>query len=251
MNPMLLPLGAIHFVPQVVANAASSAGRPDLSKVLSDFQTQDDSMINWRPKAWGAVEVPFTDSVRLTATEGKLLDNLSRDRGLMGLSDFKDIRDQAFDVSEARYPKPSSIPPEVGTDPRDQRMWVQNDGHRDAFRHAYWSALLTKNFGGEWAGQFTTAHEGVPGNPADREAMDLHNNEVGRQIALANPNATDKELADLIQQAVTDGKMVVIDKAGDLQWSDKVPYGQHGKANDPPAAGGRPAPAGDASADQS
>jgi hypothetical protein len=43
--------------------------------------------------------------------------------------------------------------------------------------------------------------------------------------------------------------MVVIDSGGSLQWSDRVPYGQHGKANDPPATGGNPVPDGNASAD--
>jgi hypothetical protein len=247
MNISSLPLIATHFLPM---SAAGSAGvRPDLNKVLADYQTQDDKMTDWRPKAWGSITIPFTDSVRLTETEGDLLDNLSRDRGLSGMSDFRDIKDAAFDVSAARYPAPTTFPSYVGTSGRDQRMWVQNDGQRDAFRHAYWNALLTKNFGENWTQQFTTAHEGAPGNPADREAMDLYNNEVGRQIALANPNASDEQLADLVQQAVTDGKMVVIDSGGNLQWSDRVPYGQHGIANDAPAAGGRPVPDGNASAD--
>lgn len=249
MNPLLLPLGATPLVRTWFASTGAAA-RPDLSRVLSDYQTQDDRMTDWRPKAWGAITVPFTDSVRLTATEGNLLDNLSRDRGLVGLSTFRDIKDQAFDVSAARYPAPTTFPSHVGTSAREQRAWIQNDGQRDAFRHAYWSALLTKNFGEEWARQFTTAHEGLPGvNPADREAMDLYNNEVGRQIALANPHASDGQLADLVQQAVTDGRMVVIDSGGSLQWSDRVPYGQHGIADDPPAAGGHPVPDGSASAD--
>ena len=38
----------------------------------------------------------------------------------------------------------------------------------------------------------------LPGNSADREAMDLYNNEVGRQIALAHPDASRQELADLV-----------------------------------------------------
>ena len=222
--------------------------RPDLNTVLHDYQVKDDRMENWSAKAWGAIPVPFTDEVRLTATEGQLLDNLSRDRGLMGLQTFKDIRDEAFSVSEARYPAPTSFPSYVGTDAKSRSAWVQNDGQRDAFRHAYWNARLTKEFGAEWTQQFTTAHEGLPGNSADREAMDLYNNEVGRQIAIAHPGASDTELADLVQQAVADGKMIVIDAGGNLQWSDRVPDGQHGIANDPPATGVIGTPNGDASA---
>jgi hypothetical protein len=244
MNIGILPPVAVH-----AAQIALAGARPDLHDILTDYQTQDDQVIDWRPKAWGAITVPFTDSVKITQTEGKLLDNLSRDRGLSGLRDFRDIRDQAFDTSKARYPAPTSFPSYVGTTNHDRNMWISNDGHRDAFRHAYWNALLTKNFGEEWTRQFTTAHEGIPGNEASREAMDLYNNEVGRKITLANPHATDEELADLVQQAVTDGKTVVVDSAGHLQWSDRVAYGQHGIAKDPPMAGGHPVPDGTASAD--
>jgi hypothetical protein len=227
---------------------AAANARPPLHEVLNNYQVQDDRMVDWSPKVWGAVPVPFMDSTRLTATEGRLLDNLSRDRGIVGMNTFKDIRDQAFSVSEARYATPTSYPGYVGTSRQERSMWVQNDGQRDAFRHAYWNALLTREFGAQWTQQFATAHEAAPGNPADREAMDLYNNEVGRQIAVANPNATPAQLADLVQQAVTDGRMIVIDAGGNLQWSDRVPYGQHGIANDAPGAGGVAVPNGNASA---
>ncbi len=151
------------------------------------------------------------------------------------MSDFKDIRDKAFSVSEQYFPSPAKVPSYV---PKGQEQaWLDNNGQRDAFRHAYWNALLTKNFGENWTKQFTTAHEGVPGNEADREAMDLYNNEVGRAIATANPNASDAELAKLVSQAVNDGKMVVIDKSGELRWSNEVKVWDHGFADDAPVDG--------------
>jgi hypothetical protein len=67
--------------------------------------------------------------------------------------------------------------------------------------------------------------------------MDLYNNEVGRRIAEANPNASEQQLADLVQQAIGRGEMVVIDRAGNLAWSNQVGYGQHGVANDSPVPG--------------
>lgn len=227
---------------------AAQAARPPLHEVMADYQVQDDVMQDGSPKALGVVPVPFQDSVRLTRTEGALLDNLSRDRGLLGLQAFRDIRDAAFDESEARYPAPTRFPSYVGGTAQERSMWIQNDGQRDAFRHAFWNALLTAEFGAAWTEQFATAHEAAPGNPADREAMDLYNNEVGRRIALANPGATPEQLADLVQQAVSDGRLIVIDAGGALQWSDRVPYGQHGVADDAPAAGGRAVPDGRASA---
>ncbi|MBZ4415963.1 hypothetical protein [Myxococcus sp. RHSTA-1-4] len=230
------------------AAPAPAASRPDLGRVLRDYQVQDDQTTKWSPKAGGLIPIPFTGEYTITQTEAKMLDGLSVSRGLVGLNTFNNIKDQAFEVSDRLYPNPSSTPGHVPAD--REREWMGNDGHRDAFRHAYWNALMTREFGAEWTQQFATAHEGLPGNPATREAMDLYNNEVGRQIAIANPNASPEELATLVQQAVTDGKMVVLDQSGQLQWSDRVPYGQHGLTDGVPAAGGQPVPNGDASARQ-
>lgn len=53
-------------------------------------------------------------------------------------------------------PPPSSIPPaaqrQIDALPPDQRAlaeraYPKNDGHIDAFRHAYWNARLTSEFG--------------------------------------------------------------------------------------------------------
>lgn len=227
------------------ATPAPAASRPDLGRIQRDYQVQDDQTTKWSPKAGGLIPIPFTGEYTLTRTEAKMLDGLSVSRGLVGLNTFNNIKDQAFDVSERLYPNPSSIPPQAAG---REREWLGNDGHRDAFRHAYWNALMTREFGAEWTQQFATAHEGLPGNPATREAMDLYNNEVGRQIALANPNASPEELATLVQQAVTDGRMVVLNPSGQLEWSDRVPYGQHGLTDGTPGAGGQPLPDGNASA---
>lgn len=198
--------------------------RPDLARIEREYQVRDDRMIDWKPNFVGW----FVDSVRITATEGELLDNLQWDRGLVGLDAFKDIRDEAFDVSEARYEGAGA-----------------EDGHQDAFRHAYWNARMTQEFGLEFATAFGTAHEGVPDNPSDREAMDLYNNEVGRRIASAHPDASPQELADLIQQAIENGELLVIDARGNLAWSDQVPVGATGAADGQPAEGGQPTPDGD------
>jgi len=52
----------------------------------------------------------------------------------------------------------------------------------DAFRHCFWSALLSKDLGYTNALKFTTAHESSPHNPTNEKAMDLHNNKVGLSI---------------------------------------------------------------------
>jgi hypothetical protein len=193
-------------------------GRRPTSEILATYQVAEDTMVEWEPIFPASL---FTDPVRMTETEAKLLGQI----GLVGQSTMKDIRDDAFATAKAAYPGNSS----------DE----QNDGHQDAFRHAYWNALMVREFGPRFAENFASAHEGAPGNPADREAMDLFNNEVGRNIAVDNPHADAQQLATLVREAVDRGDMVVIDKNGELVYSNEIAYGQHGRADDPPGAGGR------------
>ncbi|MEZ5585268.1 MAG: hypothetical protein R3F37_23205 [Candidatus Competibacteraceae bacterium] len=170
------------------------------------------------------------------------------------LKDMGDIFDKAYSESEQRF----AIPDDVATQRRSDfppgeegdsqyATWVNNDGQRDAFRHAYWNALMTDRLGVEFTEAFTTAHEGAPGNPADREAMDLYNNKLGRRIAEDNPNASDEELAQLVYEAVQNGEAIVIDANGELAWSDQVPVWNHGQADDAPDPGGNPPPTADTS----
>lgn len=205
--------------------------RPSLDGVLRDYQVADDTTTEWSPRALGAVPIPFQESRTLTTTEGRLLDRLSFDRGLLGLNEFRNIRDEAFDVSG------------------DRVAGGAEDGHQDAFRHAFWSARLSQEFGGRWAEQFTTAHEALPGNPSVREAMDLYNNAVGHRIAAENPGASRAELADLVQSALDNGSLLVVNGAGNLAWSNQVAEGQTGGADAAPVLPGRiPVPDGTASA---
>ena len=228
-----------------VPPGAPANGRPDLNRVLQDYQTPDDpgGMVQWKPHGglFGTVAGWFTDPVNVTATEARMLDQMS----ISDLQAMKDIKSKAFDTADQHFPPPQD---KRGNFPAGEagdaqfKQWAGNDGHNDAFRHAYWNALMTKHFGAEFTQRFTQAHEGVSGNKADREAMDLYNNEVGRRIAQANPNASDEQLADLVQQAVQNGDVVVIDRAGNLAWSDQVRYGEHGTANDGPVPGALPVP---------
>lgn len=199
-------------VPPVVA----PGGRRDLAEILQQYQVPDEPTVTFRPDvSVGPFEVgvPFV-SQNATRTEAALLDRLS----LGELYDLKNLKDGAFATANEFYP-PAGGPNDFhGT----------NDGHNDAFRHAYVSAMLARRFGPEYAEALMTAHEGVTGNEAQREAMDLYNNEVGRSIAAANPNASDAEIAQLVYQAVQSGQTVVIDGQRNLAWSDQVAVGSHG-----------------------
>ena len=202
-----------------------SGTRPDLDEVRRSYQVADDEVITYRPRVYGAIEIPFTDGRQMTRAEGELLDRLTRDRGLLGLSAFRDIARDAFAEAERRYPD-NTVPADVPAN--RAREWQGNDGHRDAFRHAYWSARLAQEYGPAWARAFTTAHEGLPGNWANREAMDLYNNGIGVRIGAAHRDASPERIAELVRQAVDRGELVVIDRNGQMEWSDRVGLGQHG-----------------------
>lgn len=121
---------------------------------------------------------------------------------------------------------------------------VFNDGHGDAFRHCYWNARLAIEFGEAWTRAFCTAHEARAGNGALSEAMDLYNNEVGRAITAANPNATPEAVSDLAFEALNAGRLVVIIKQGHLAWSNTVEIGATGRTPSTIVPGGMPLPDG-------
>ncbi|MBB5907764.1 DUF6973 domain-containing protein [Actinoalloteichus hymeniacidonis] len=153
----------------------------------------------------------------MTASEARMLEDI----GVLGAKDAYDIYRTALHDAENVFDGAGST-----------------DGHSDAFRHAYWNAMLANRFGQDWAAEYATAHERVPDNPASSQSMDLHNNEVGRQIAAAHPDAGPEELAELIEQAVYDGDLIVVETDGRLTHSDNVEIGQSGTADDLPHVGG-------------
>ena len=105
-------------------------------------------------------------------------------------------KSKAWDETRKRYPS-----------------WSFEDGRGDAFRHSFWSALMTRDLGLANAKYVGDQHENLQGgNDPDRKAMDLHNNHLGRQIALKRPKASDKVLADACAQAIKKGRARIIAK---------------------------------------
>ncbi|WP_277207921.1 DUF6973 domain-containing protein [Isoptericola croceus] len=201
--------------------------RRPTEEILEEYQVSDAEMVDWKPSGpgvWladklGQVDLDEMAPRTITEKEAEMLDDLS----IFGKKDFEEIHDLAFDEADNRFETEN-----------------RNDDHNDAFRHAYWSALMADEFGVEWSHDFGTAHEQIPGNNAAREAMDLYNNEVGRQIADANPGASRQELADLVEQAVHDGEMVVVGPDGSLVYSDQIAWHETGDADGPAAPGQDP-----------
>lgn len=194
----------------------------DADRIYEEYQVEDDEMTTWELtgiERWLAEKagVDIPDPLRTTATEAELLDAL----GPLDMMSFNDAKDHAVEETAARYGDENGQDPHPGDAPF-------NDDQADAFRHAYLNALHSRDLGSDWTTDFWTGHERIPGNDPAREAMDLHNNEVGRRIAEENPGASDEELADLVERSVADGEMVVIDQDGRLVPSHSITPDQAG-----------------------
>jgi len=101
------------------------------------------------------------------------------------------------------------------------------DGVGDAFRHAYASALMARDLDPEFTKEITDAHEALPGgNDKGKAFMDLHNNQKGIEIALANPDSTNAELAELIKDEIKKGDMVILEDGAPVFSSNF--YGEFG-----------------------
>jgi hypothetical protein len=182
----------INRAPGVREAVRAAANDPDSRRpagALEFYQVQDDQ---------GGMDQ--TGGYQYTAAEREIVGELGPDE----FRRFYALKDESFRASDV-YPSPDI-----------------NDDHRDAFRHAYWSARMAQEFGDDFANRYTTAHEALPGNQGPREAMDLHNNEVGRAIARAHPDATPEELARYIHEAVRRGDMVVVGRDGQLVYTDQI-----------------------------
>lgn len=88
------------------------------------------------------------------------------------------------------------------------------NGHNDrsdAFRHCFWSAILSRDIGYYWAKLFTDAHETKPDQPAEEKEMDLHNNSVGLKLGFYYfiPDS-DASLSDKCFKALQNGELKVL-----------------------------------------
>lgn len=87
----------------------------------------------------------------------------------------------------------------------------QDDG--DAFRHTYWSALLSYEFGSNFALKITTAHESETEEGIDKQ-MDLHNNMNGTiffnewQSKFSSTSIDSKtDIGDFIYHCIANGEI--------------------------------------------
>ncbi len=176
---------------------AAKPSDPELAKILEDYQT--DSSVGdlqlwptgWQLEALQRIK-PGLQPQMLSTEEIAVMSMLLAEKDYAGIVDQFEMTEQAKAAALAAYPDSA------------------DDGQGDAFRHAYWNALMAQRFGPEWTEMYGTAHEKLGGNPPNREAMDLFNNQLGREIGAAYPDASPEELQQLIKNEIDSGNALVL-----------------------------------------
>jgi len=113
-------------------------------------------------------------------------------------------RNQRWDCYRVR-----DTPPDAGTETAARFGANGHNDRADAFRHCYWSALMTKRANVKFARDLATAHEtGTDRQPQAEFDMDMHNNAEGREVGLLGENQTDDWLADVCINKITRGELV-------------------------------------------
>ncbi len=85
------------------------------------------------------------------------------------------------------------------------------DGENHAFRHALWSALMTRDMGVKKAEEFASNHE-LPIYQTRGRTMDLHNNKIGREIAVELMQTGDLSVGVIINSIIINKDKLKIDK---------------------------------------
>lgn len=181
-------------------SAVVPGSQSDLDNRFEDFTVPESDHENTKGGGYidGGADIFnfFGQGPRLTRVEAELIADLHYEDAFL----LKDIINESYSVSTDHYP----------ADINHDGSTNQEDGPGDAFRHAYATALMARDLDPEFADAFMTAHESFPENGKEKAFMDIHNNNRGLQIALENPHATDTELAELINEEIQRGEMVVI-----------------------------------------
>ncbi|WP_124247487.1 hypothetical protein [Gordonia sp. X0973] len=214
----------------------------DLAEIMRKYQTKASKKSYLFPPPWlrTALKAIGMDKTPEMLTEEEIAIILSLNHGdpaafAASVYDFYKIKERAENEAWAQFPH--------DVDPHNRKNLVDS-GYSDAFRHTYWNALMTRRFGADFAKAYGTAHEGLGGNAPAREAMDLYNNEVGRKIAMENPNASPEELATKVRASISNGDNIVV--GHDLQIHRSTADGAahaDGKGTGVPRTTGIPMPA--------
>lgn len=215
----------LEALPEAVREAMiTMPSDPELARILQEYQVSASETTVVFPTG-SLLEIirifkPDIEPKAMTAEEAQALILLAATppEGTLNLKTFYAVQDEATEAAKTAFPD---------LDP-DQNFLSLSDGHSDAFRHMYWNARMTQEFGPEWTSTFASAHEMIGSNPAAREAMDLYNNELGRTIGSQNSDASPEELQELVLQAINNNEAVVIQEVpdgGQIAFSNSVAPG--------------------------
>jgi hypothetical protein len=83
---------------------------------------------------------------------------------------------------------------------------ILDDDNKNAFKHMYWNALMSKKWGYATARRLGDLHEQCPGSTPIRTSMDLYNNEVGATFGHLHQNYSQFALAMEIYCKVKNGE---------------------------------------------
>ncbi|WP_168123794.1 hypothetical protein [Paenibacillus sp. HB172176] len=98
------------------------------------------------------------------------------------------------------------------------------DGKQDAFRHAYWNILMTRDIGSGQAKEVADIHEEYNPGSALANEMDLYNNSIGRgaySAVLPGADDSDNALVTEIKSWLDNGFLKYINTSGSLVWTDE------------------------------
>lgn len=91
-----------------------------------------------------------------------------------------------------------------------KRIGITDSGEANAFKHAFSSALIARDWGEHAANFFGTINELRPNNPTGEWSMDRHNNVSGIQtIKNRQTEISDEELADEIKRRIDRGQLIL------------------------------------------
>ncbi len=163
--------------------------------MLTPYQFASNNPI-WMVDIDGLEGTKYEEWQKLTRDEKKLM--VTYPQILMQLQKNRDL---AFQKTAEQF---------TGT-PCEATFFLNDEA--DAFRHAYFNALNAQSFGKDLANKLGKAHEALDDQSKvkdNQKKMDLHNNAVGQDVGVANPNATADEMVNKVQQQRTQGNLVVL-----------------------------------------
>lgn len=191
-----------------------------VQSIAAPLETQTDLLVQDQDSFKSLIDTIILEKEQFpTLGEDELLEHLdikfnNREFNNRGITDIWNVLTDSEKKLVIRYPLDAlkvNTAKNIATNQTEIKFGRNGLGDKsDAFRHGIWNAEMTILIGSKKAELFATAHEDkdVSGNETDgfskiaHKEMDLHNNEIGRQIGQKNDNLDESEMSDLIYQEV-------------------------------------------------